>query len=512
MRLITTIVFVSGILVTDTFVLNRGVHGYLNKLNTKERRTRQILLSCSNEIAKECMCGNISTPATTPIRVAADDDCDDHLCELDASPPSPQSDPTPFERCSWYVIGESAQFALGELHRIRVWDDYYVVWRTNQHEVGPTKLPKAMCGDYSEAIAPTKLPEAMRGVVAPTKLVALQDACSHRGASLSCGHVTEDQSRVVCPYHGYEFNTNGTLVMVPGINMTQYYPCYSVPKFDIIEQHGWVYMNTIPSTKAAKVKAVNATEAVPSLFVEPEATQQDCVPVFLNMEYNCYSRILSENSLDLMHIPFTHSFGNVEHPAPVHERPPFAVHERPPFAVHEAITHNALRSSAKGDNPKEPYRGNPKEPNRGNPKESMHYKTTYTYLTGKNTIASKIFGSKTLVIENEFVLPHITIARVMFEGKVNTVMTSALPLGNDRCRLFVKVYRNFWTDGVSKYIGDTIMYDLMYKTMLQDKFIVENIDPRFMHGKYNMKYDKLQNLYRTLYRKWVRKDPPGVNK
>ena len=476
MRLITTIVFVSGFFVTDTFVLNRGVHGYLNKLN--------VISACVGP----------SPMRMQEIRAAAEDDCDDHLCDLDASP---QPDPTLSTRCSWYVIGESTQFALGELHRIRVWDDYYVVWRTKQHEVGPTKLPKAMCGDYSEAIVPTKLPEAMCGVVAPTKLHALQDACSHRGAYLSCGHVTEDQSRVVCPYHGYEFNTNGTLVMVPGINMTQYYPCYSVPKFDIIEQHGWVYMNTIPSTKAA-TETVNATETVPSLFVEPEATQSDCVPVFLNMEYNCYSRILSENSLDLMHIPFTHSFGNVEHPAPVHERPPFAV--------------NDSFCTAKGGNPKEPNRGNPKEPNRGNPKESMHYKTTYTYRTGKNTIASKIFGSKTLVIENEFVLPHITIARVMFEGKVNTVMTSALPLGNDRCRLFVKVYRNFWTDGVSKYVGDMIMYDLMYKTMLQDKFIVENIDPRFMHGKYNMKYDKLQNLYRTLYRKWVRKDPPGVNK
>jgi hypothetical protein len=39
--------------------------------------------------------------------------------------------------------------------------------------------------------------------------------------------------------------------------------------------------------------------------------------------------------------------------------------------------------------------------------------------------------------------------------------------------------------------------------MLQDKAIVENIDMRFMEGKFNMKFDKLQNTYKTFYKKLI---------
>jgi len=43
----------------------------------------------------------------------------------------------------------------------------------------------------------------------------------------------------------------------------------------------------------------------------------------------------------------------------------------------------------------------------------------------------------------------------------------------------------------------------MYNTMLQDRDIVENIDTRFQEGNYNMKFDKLQNTYKTLYRRLI---------
>jgi len=47
--------------------------------------------------------------------------------------------------------------------------------------------------------------------------------------------------------------------------------------------------------------------------------------------------------------------------------------------------------------------------------------------------------------------------------------------------------------------------NMMYNTMCQDKAIVENIDPRFQDGKYNMKFDKIQNTYKTLYRKFIKR-------
>jgi hypothetical protein len=39
--------------------------------------------------------------------------------------------------------------------------------------------------------------------------------------------------------------------------------------------------------------------------------------------------------------------------------------------------------------------------------------------------------------------------------------------------------------------------------MLQDKVVVENIDPRFMDGKFNMQFDKLQNTYKSFYKKFI---------
>jgi len=108
---------------------------------------------------------------------------------------------------------------------------------------------------------------------------------------------------------------------------------------------------------------------------------------------------------------------------------------------------------------------------------------------------------KDLVIENEFILPHTTIARVKFGDYVSTVMTFALPIGENKSRLFVKTYRNFWKND----LGDAFTRNSMYNTMLQDKVVVENIDSRFMDGKFNMRFDKLQNTYTSFYKRFVHK-------
>jgi phenylpropionate dioxygenase-like ring-hydroxylating dioxygenase large terminal subunit len=178
------------------------------------------------------------------------------------------------------------------------------------------------------------------------------------------------------------------------------------------------------------------------------------------MDFNCYSRILSENSLDVMHIGFVHSFGNAKKPAPIEIYPPRMI------APH-------------------------------------HYKTAYKYEAGQQSMARRFFDVKDLVIENEFFLPHTTVARVIFDEYVSTVITFALPIGDNKSKLFVKTYRNFWKNR----LGDAASYNMMYNTMLQDKAIVENIDPKFMDGKFNMRFDKLQNTYKSFYKKFIVGEP-----
>jgi phenylpropionate dioxygenase-like ring-hydroxylating dioxygenase large terminal subunit len=274
---------------------------------------------------------------------------------------------------------------------------------------------------------------------------AMDDACTHKGASLSGGKVCNDH--VVCPYHGYEFNSTGTLVMVPGISFDPS-PIYNLRTYPVIVKNNWVYINTRPNNVS---EVFNDTV----FFTEPEISRNSSM-VQLEMDYNCYSRILSENSLDIMHIAFVHTFGNAQRPHPIREEKPTMI----------------------GPN---------------------HFLSRYYYEAGENSLARKIFGAKELIIENEFILPHTTVARVIFGDFVSTVITFALPIGENKSKLFVKTYRNFWEN----QLGDLFTYNSMYTTMLQDKAVVEGIDPEFMDGKFNMKFDKLQNTYKTFYCRFV---------
>jgi phenylpropionate dioxygenase-like ring-hydroxylating dioxygenase large terminal subunit len=311
----------------------------------------------------------------------------------------------------WYVIGTKLDFPINKPIKSTIWGKNYVVWRSEKDEY-----------------------------------VGLDDACSHKGASLSKGKICNNN--VVCPYHGYEFNSSGTLTKVPGICFHPS-PIYDIPKYQVIEKNGWVYLNT-HFNKTGESMTEN-------IFEEEEISRNDSV-VFLKMDFNCYSRILSENSLDVMHIGFVHSFGNSKNPRPIEEHPPRLV------GMH-------------------------------------HYKTSYLYESGDESVARKVFGAKQLRIENEFILPHTTVARVMFGDYVSTVITFALPISENKSRLFVKTYRNFWNN----QLGDMVTENMMYNTMLQDKVIVENIDKRVMEGKFNMKFDKLQNTYKTFYKKFIHK-------
>lgn len=315
----------------------------------------------------------------------------------------------------WYVIGTKSDFSKNIPKKATIWNKNYVVWRNSENQY-----------------------------------VGLDDVCPHKGASLSGGKVCNNH--VICPYHGYEFDENGKLDKVPGISFHPS-PVYDVSKYQVVEKNGWVYLNTY--SDIAKIDNSTGLPFSENIFVEPEVERNDSA-VFLDMDFNCYSRIVSENSLDVMHIGFVHTFGNTKNPAPVEVHPPREV----------------------GPN---------------------HFKTSYLYEAGDNSFARKIFGAKDLRIENEFILPHTTIARVIFGPFISTVITFALPISENKSKLFVKTYRNFWPN----QIGDMVTENWMFNTMLQDKMVIENIDSRFMDGKFNMRFDKLQNTYKTFYKRFI---------
>lgn len=324
---------------------------------------------------------------------------------------------------NWYVIGEKKSFKNKKLYKIKIWDNDYLVWKNDN------------------------------------KYFGMDNYCSHRGASLALGKIVHNN--IMCPYHGYQFNNQGKLCKIPGLNFVNT-NVHNQNTYEVVEKNGWIYLNTIN-------KLFYNTSQI-NIYEEPESFSKKFRSIFINMNFNTYGRLVSENSLDVMHIGFVHTFGNAEHPAPIIEKPPYLV----------------------GDYPN-------------------HYKSIYYYESGKDSMARKLFGIKHLIIENEFILPHTTIARVIFGNLTSTVITSTLPLNNTNSNLFVKTYRNFWTindnlffGNIINYFGDLFTIAMMKSTVMQDKAVIENINLKTMDGKFNMKFDKLQNVYKSLYKKLVK--------
>ena len=320
---------------------------------------------------------------------------------------------------SWYVVAEKNEIHSKKPYKVTVWGKDYVIWKTG-----------------------------------PNQYTALEDICPHNGAAFSVG--TIENGRVVCPYHGYEFDQKGNLTVVPGLCF-QPSSIYNVPRFAVVEKNGWIYLNTwqVLSTTTDEDIRVLADR----IFVEPELNGSYKMKVlFINQIFKTYPRIVTENSLDIMHIAFVHTFGNKVKPSPSHENPPKEI-------------------------------------------EPGHWRTCYVYESGKDSMVSQFFKVKRIDIENEFVLPHTSIARIAFgPGLINTVVTSACPINEHETKLFVKTYRNFLLFGFL----DNWFYSLMWDTLNQDKMVIESIKRENVDGKFNMKFDKLQNTYRTLYKKFVR--------
>jgi len=323
----------------------------------------------------------------------------------------------------WYVIGEKREFLSNKLYKKTVWNNDYVVWKNEEN------------------------------------YFAMDNHCSHRGASLSNGLLIGQN--IACPYHGYEFNSNGVLCMVPGLTFKNN-KCQNIKSYQIREQNGWVYLN------------INATldEPILPIFEEPEAKDEMCTVNLLNIPFNSYARLVSENSLDVMHIAYVHSFGNVQVPSPIYENPPKLCDDYP-----------------------------------------YHYKTEYVYVSGENSIAKKIFNSSFLNVDVEFVLPHLQIVRVKFDKYVSTIITFVTPINMTHSHVYMKTYRSYWFlpnpsnlfERFYNYVFDQFTESVMRDTIMQDKFVVENINTEHMEGNYNMKFDKPGNVYRQLYKKIIHK-------
>lgn len=120
---------------------------------------------------------------------------------------------------------------------------------------------------------------------------ALYDRCPHRWAPLSEGHVKGN--KIICPYHGMEFNTNGHCTKAP--TQTMMPKTAQIPAFTLHEAGAfiWIWMG--------EANSIDHDPPDVSYQTNPDWT-------FLTGYYEVAANwvLIRENVLDLTHIAFLH--------------------------------------------------------------------------------------------------------------------------------------------------------------------------------------------------------------
>lgn len=298
----------------------------------------------------------------------------------------------------------------------------------------------------------------------------VRDICSHQGSSFLLGNTCKNT--ISCPYHGYIFDgSNGELLQIPKLPHVES-QSHNIDCFKVVEKGVMVYFNTIPISSEEMKLQIDEN----CIFVEPEFYDKNQRVVFLAEDFEHYAKFVSVNSLDICHIGFVHTFGNRKSPNPLHNSKVLKMND------HE-----------------------------------FHYKIIYEYVAGENSLVNKVYKFDNITVENEYVLPHSTVARVKFGSMSSTIITHALPISKFKTKLFVKAYRSYWSnyhekntiypfhlfESIINYLGDKVTYNTMFNTLKQDKEIVDNIDKTSyegMHGKFSIVYDMFSNHYKNNYK------------
>ncbi|CAA6667681.1 unnamed protein product [Spirodela intermedia] len=116
----------------------------------------------------------------------------------------------------------------------------------------------------------------------------VQNSCAHRACPLDLGSVKE--GRIQCPYHGWEYSTDGKCQKMPSTKMLN----VRIKSLPCFEHEGmiWVWPGSDPPTAT-----------LPSLLPPPGFQIHAEIVIELPVEHG----LLLDNLLDLAHAPFTHT-------------------------------------------------------------------------------------------------------------------------------------------------------------------------------------------------------------
>lgn len=118
---------------------------------------------------------------------------------------------------------------------------------------------------------------------------AIDNACPHKGIELHLGQVQGD--RIVCPYHGWEFDGQGNCVNIPYFPKEQKLPCAKARSYPVQEQYGIVWIFPGDPDRAAE-------QPLPQI---PEYADPNCLVIPITGRFQAHFSICNENTMDVFH-------------------------------------------------------------------------------------------------------------------------------------------------------------------------------------------------------------------
>ncbi|NIZ19163.1 aromatic ring-hydroxylating oxygenase subunit alpha [Entomospira culicis] len=125
-------------------------------------------------------------------------------------------------------------------------------------------------------------------------IVALDNKCPHRGASLAHGELTE-QNEIACPFHAIRFNQEGKATAIPANGLSAEVPKnMCVKSWPVQEAHGFIWLWYGEALE--HYPPVPWFENLPDTMPYRESTHL----------WNCHYTRCIENQLDFAHVPIVH--------------------------------------------------------------------------------------------------------------------------------------------------------------------------------------------------------------
>jgi phenylpropionate dioxygenase-like ring-hydroxylating dioxygenase large terminal subunit len=157
----------------------------------------------------------------------------------------------------WYAVDRSSSLRRGAVREITYWERSIALFRCKDGSVG-----------------------------------AIANSCAHRRIKLTLGNVCED--RLVCPYHGWEYDTSGHVVSIPHDLFGRAMPELCVTSYPVRERYGLVWIFPGDRSRA---------DHTPLPQIPELEGPHPWASVSIDFVWRAHFSIIIENLLD-----FTHAF------------------------------------------------------------------------------------------------------------------------------------------------------------------------------------------------------------